>query len=108
MMAMTPTSIAPAPGQTVAEPAVSRPSLRTILVQVLAGIFLLSLFIPLIGTFRHWDFYSASNENRRLAELPARPTGFKDAQKYSDRWLSFYRDHFGFRNTLIHAVAVSR
>jgi hypothetical protein len=37
--------------------------------------------------------------------MPSVPRNFKDAGKYTDRWLSFYRDHFGLRNTLIHAVA---
>jgi alginate O-acetyltransferase complex protein AlgJ len=83
-------------------------SLRSILVRFLAVLFFASLFIPLIGAWLHWDFSTAANENRRLAEMPSIPKSFKDAQKYSDRWLNFFRDHFGLRNTLIHSVAVTR
>jgi len=107
-MAMTPTSIAIPHEQTTAVPAPARTSVRTILVKILALAFLGSLFVPLIGAWRHWDFAGASNENRRLAAIPLLPRTFKDAGRYTDRWLSFYRDHFGLRNTLIHAVAVSR
>jgi alginate O-acetyltransferase complex protein AlgJ len=102
-MASTPTTI-----DLSSETANSAFSARAVLVRVLALVFLLSLFIPLIGAWRHWDFASAANENRRLAEMPEIPRTFKDAGKYSDRLLSFFRDHFGLRNTLIHAVAGSR
>jgi hypothetical protein len=106
-MAMTPISIAmPQEHPGLAAPA--RTSVRTILVRVLALLFLGSLFIPLVGAWRHWDFAGASNENRRLAEVPVLPRTFKDAGRYTDRWLNFYRDHFGLRNTLIRAVALSR
>ena len=105
-MAMTPTSIALPQEKAGLSP--GRAAVRTIVVRLLAGLFLLSLFVPLIGAWRHWDFAGASNENRRLAEMPVLPRSFKDAGRYSDRWLSFYRDHFGLRNTLIHAVAVTR
>jgi alginate O-acetyltransferase complex protein AlgJ len=109
-MAMTPTIIALPHESTMGVPPLSpgRASMRGMLVRVLAGVFLVSLFVPLIGAWRHWDFASASNENRKLAEMPVLPRDLKDAGKYSDRWLSFYRDHFGLRNTLIHAVAVTR
>jgi alginate O-acetyltransferase complex protein AlgJ len=84
------------------------PPMRAALIKILAAIFLASLFIPLVGTWRNWDFAGAGNENRRLAEQPPLPQTFKDATRYADRWLGFYRDHFGLRNTLIRAVAETR
>jgi hypothetical protein len=81
---------------------------RLTLVRVLAALFLASLFLPLIGLFFHWDPVGGSNENRRLAERPSLPRSFNDLTRYSERWLSFYRDHFGLRNTLIRAVALTR
>ncbi|MGD0768017.1 MAG: hypothetical protein ABSB42_07460 [Tepidisphaeraceae bacterium] len=81
---------------------------RLTLVRVLAALFLASLFLPLIGLFFHWDPAGASNENRRLAEPPSFPRSFNDLTRYSERWLSFYRDHFGLRNTLIRGVALTR
>jgi hypothetical protein len=71
-------------------------------------VFVASLFVPLIGAWRNWDFSGASNENRRLAERPPLPDTIKDAGHYTDRWLGYYRDHFGLRNTLIRAVAETR
>ncbi|MGD0390444.1 MAG: hypothetical protein ABSC42_15985 [Tepidisphaeraceae bacterium] len=89
-------------------PAQRRPHWRLTLVRVLATLFLASLFLPLIGVFFHWDPAGGSNENRRLAERPSLPRSFNDLTRYSERWLSFYRDHFGLRNTLIRAVAITR
>jgi alginate O-acetyltransferase complex protein AlgJ len=102
-MGMTPATIAMPPAQSAIIP-----PMRTMLVRVLAAAFLVSLFVPLVGALRDWDFAGAANENRRLAERPPLPDTFKDAGHYADRWLGFYRDHFGFRNTLIQAVAETR
>ncbi|MGD0137897.1 MAG: hypothetical protein ABSD28_03410 [Tepidisphaeraceae bacterium] len=92
----------------ILSPAQHRAHWRLTLVRVLAGLFLASLFLPLIGACLHWDPAGKSNENRRLAEPPSLPNSFNAFSRYSDRWLSFFRDHFGFRNTLIRAVAVTR
>lgn len=72
-----------------------------------AAFFLLGIFIPLVGAFLHWDS-AESNENRRLASLPGLPRSLKDANNYADNFLAFYRDHFGLRNTLTRAVALTR
>lgn len=105
----TPSTIIPRPSQPAQSTAADRPfSLRNLIVRFLSMLFLASLFVPLIGAWRHWDFATASNENRRLAESPPVPGDFKDAAHFSDRWLGFYRDHFGLRNTLIRAVSETR
>lgn len=110
-MTTAPTTISrpPEQGMELHDVIVKRISWRGRLGRIFALGFLVSLFVPLVGTWRHWDpVGSASNENRKLAERPSLPGNFKDAGKYSDRWLSFYRDHFGLRNTLIRAVAETR
>jgi alginate O-acetyltransferase complex protein AlgJ len=84
------------------------PSPRNLLIRILAALFLLALFVPLVGTILHWDVGNASNEKRRLAEIPTLPKNSKALSQYSDDWLNFYRDHFGFRNALIHSVAEAR
>ncbi len=81
---------------------------RLTLVRVLAALFLGSLFLPLAGAWLHWDPAGSSNENRRLADRPGIPRTFPELTRYSENWLRFYRDHFGWRNTLIRAVAVTR
>jgi alginate O-acetyltransferase complex protein AlgJ len=81
---------------------------RLIMVRILAGIFLLSLVIPLLGTWFHWDPVDASNENRRLTAMPTPPHTYKEANHYTDQWLDYYRDHFGMRNALIRIAALGQ
>jgi hypothetical protein len=72
---------------------------------LLAILFIAFLILPLVGTWLHWD-PSQSRENRNLAKAPALPRNFGDLKTFSERFMVFYRDHFGFRNTLIRGVAV--
>jgi hypothetical protein len=92
----------------IPSPAQHRAHWRLALIRLLAALFLTSLFLPLVGAFFHWDPAGGSNENRRLAERPSLPRSFADLAVYPQRWLNFYRDHFGLRNTLIRYVAVCR
>jgi alginate O-acetyltransferase complex protein AlgJ len=43
-----------------------------------------------------------------LAPIPELPINFRDIVVYPNQWIDFYRDHFGFRNTLIRAAAIAR
>jgi alginate O-acetyltransferase complex protein AlgJ len=86
----------------------AHPVFRGISRRILAMLFIAALFIPAVGAWRNWDPSGESHENRRLATRPSLPRNFKDATLYSDRWLNFYRDHFGFRNSLIRGVALTR
>src|SRR4051812_2542692 len=70
----------------------------------MAGVFIIALFVPLIGTILGWD--TKSTENRPLAIFPAVPRKYSDATKFTDRGLVWFRDHFGFRNAMIHGVAL--
>ena len=99
-MAMTPATIAmPAARSAII------PSIRAMLVRVLAGVFVGSLFVPLIGASLHLDPVP-SFENRAMARLPGRPKTFKQLGRYSDLFLAYYRDHFGLRNTLIRGLSL--
>jgi hypothetical protein len=81
-------------------------SFRVMLGRALAVAFVAMLFIPLVGAWRHWG--GESTENRRLAQLPGFSLNYGDLALASDQFLDFYRDHFGFRNTLIRAAAIAR
>ncbi|MGD0768018.1 MAG: hypothetical protein ABSB42_07465 [Tepidisphaeraceae bacterium] len=70
-----------------------------------AILFVIALFIPLVGTAMHWDPVE-SHENRALAKAPGLPKSFQQATRYSDLMLGFYRDHFGFRNALIRGLTL--
>ena len=89
-------------------PAPAHSFFRGLLKRMLAFLFIAALLIPAVGAWRNWDPSGESHENRRLATRPSLPRNFKEATLYSDRWLNFYRDHFGFRNTLIRGVALTR
>ncbi len=84
------------------------PFFRDVVKRFLAMLFLAAFFVPGVGAWRRWHPAGKSHENRRLATRPTLPRNFKEAELYSDRWLNFYRDHFGFRNTLIRGVALTR
>jgi alginate O-acetyltransferase complex protein AlgJ len=74
------------------------------LVAVCFGAFLILVFV---GTWLQWD-PARSRENRNLAKLPALPRNYQEAKSYSSQVMVFYRDHFGFRNALIRAVALGK
>jgi alginate O-acetyltransferase complex protein AlgJ len=89
-------------GLGTAEPAHS--ASRYALKRILGMAFIAALFLPMVGTWMKWDLV-ASSENRALARFPGMPGNFRQARMFSDLFMDFYRDHFGFRNTLIRALA---
>jgi hypothetical protein len=72
-----------------------------------AAIFLAALFLPMIGAGLKWDPVTSS-ENRAMAKFPGMPKNFRQVRMFSDLFMGFYRDHFGFRNTLIRGLALGR
>jgi hypothetical protein len=74
---------------------------------LIALFFVAALFIPLVGTCFHWDPVPSS-ENRAMARLPGQPRDFKQFSRFSELFLGYYRDHFGFRNTLIRSLSLAK
>jgi hypothetical protein len=72
-----------------------------------AAIFIIALFLPMVGAGLKWD-PAASSENRALAKLPPIPKNYSQVKMYAELFMGFYRDHFGFRNTLIRGLALGR
>ena len=68
---------------------------------VLITVFFTLLWLPTLDTFLHVDRTPAYNENRLLARFPqsALPGGLK---KYIAGLETYFNDHFGFRNRLLH------
>ncbi len=62
-------------------------------------LFALLIGAPFLGTFFGWDFYPPEDENRRMAERP----NFQSLPlaAWPEKTEAYYKDHFGFRNTLI-------
>jgi hypothetical protein len=75
--------------------------------RTLAAAFILFLFLVFLGTFLHWD-PAVSRENRNLARAPGVPRNFQDLKSFASQAMVFFRDHFGFRNALIRAVALGK
>jgi alginate O-acetyltransferase complex protein AlgJ len=74
---------------------------------LLAALFVAALFLPLVGACLDWDPVQSS-ENRAMAKFPGMPRSFQQFKMFSDLFMGFYRDHFGFRNTLIRGLALGR
>ena len=79
--------------------------MRVIARRLIAAAFVGFIFLLLVGTWLHWDPVE-SRENRNLAKLPRWPRDFAEAKAYSDQLLTYFRDHFAFRNTMIRGVAI--
>jgi alginate O-acetyltransferase complex protein AlgJ len=71
---------------------------------VIIFLFLAGLFTPLAGTFVGLDPWRAFNEKRQLAAFPPWPTSYSQIPSYLPNVFSYYRDHFGFRDSMIHAM----
>jgi hypothetical protein len=74
---------------------------------MLIFLFLAGLGMPLLGTFLSLEPLQSFNEKRRLAAFPNWPRNYSQAATYLPGVLSFYRDHFGFRRSLIHGLALA-
>src|SRR5580704_6432935 len=92
--------------ESTASARVLRPSgIRVIARRLVAAAFVVFIFLVLTGTWLHWDPVQ-SRENRNLAKLPEWPRNFAQTKAFSDQLLTYFRDHFAFRNTLIRGVAI--
>jgi alginate O-acetyltransferase complex protein AlgJ len=70
----------------------------------MAILFLAAIAAPAIGTWMQWDPWHRLNEKRQLAAFPQWPQNVPQAESFLPGFLSYFRDHFGFRDTLIHEL----
>jgi alginate O-acetyltransferase complex protein AlgJ len=68
---------------------------------VLIALFFALLWLPMLDTLLHVDKTPTYNENRLLARFP-QFTGLAGLKKYIAGLETYFNDHFGFRNRLIH------
>jgi hypothetical protein len=59
------------------------------------------------GTCFRWDPWYGFSEKRELAAFPDTPRNYSQALSFLPGVLSFYRDNFGFRRSLIHGLALT-
>jgi hypothetical protein len=71
--------------------------------RVLSGLFLLAICGPLLRQLSHEEVAPerARAEFRKLAELPAWPSGTTALGEYAADFDAWYSDHFGFRGQLL-------
>jgi hypothetical protein len=75
---------------------------------LLVAVFVVALWLPLVGTVLRWGVLTPEQENRALAPFPSRPSSLRDLASLSGRFDDYLRDNFGFRGTLIRSQAFVR
>jgi alginate O-acetyltransferase complex protein AlgJ len=80
-------------------------STRRLYQRVTASFLLAVIAMPLLGTWFRWDPWYGFNEKRELAAFPDWPRNYSQASSFLPDVLTFYRDNFGFRRSLIHGLA---
>ena len=68
---------------------------------VLIGLFMLLLWLPMLDTFFHLDWAPVPTENRSLAVFPKNPIGWRGLQPYVAGLEVYFNDHFGCRKCLL-------
>ena len=63
--------------------------------------FLVVIFVPLVGTFMDSQRAVSTSENRQLAVLPVLSFDFRSLIDFPAEFESYFNDHFGFRDRLI-------
>src|SRR5271154_2566924 len=69
---------------------------------LLVAAFMALLWLPTLDTFFHFDHTPAFNEKRLPAQFPQFKSDLGGLKKYISGLESYFNDHFGFRNQLIH------
>jgi hypothetical protein len=70
---------------------------------LLITIFLITLWLPLADSYFHCDPTPPAKENRNLTPAPQWKWTKKALQKFPLAWEAYYKDHFGWRNSLLQA-----
>jgi alginate O-acetyltransferase complex protein AlgJ len=69
---------------------------------VLAGLFMVLLWLPTLDAFFHLDHTREINEKRLPASWPQYTPGWRGLKQYEAGLEAYFNDHFGFRKQLIH------
>ncbi len=87
-------------------PAPAGPSrARTLANVVLIALFVAAAWLPLAGLVLGLGT-APTGENRRMAALPTFRLHHEDLDKFPGKFEDFYRDHFGFRGTLLRWLSL--
>jgi hypothetical protein len=75
--------------------------IQNIMNNTLILVFIICICIPIFGSILGWDVSDALGEKRTLTQCPV--LGIDPIKTIPDKFESFYKDHFGFRNGLIRS-----
>jgi hypothetical protein len=75
---------------------------------VLTGIFIVALCLPALGMVFHLGVMTPEQENRRLTPFPALSRKPADLLAFPAKFGDYFKDHFGFRQTLIRWQAIAQ
>ncbi len=70
---------------------------------VIAALFMVSLFVPMLAQFFDFDPVEEFNENRVKYHLPELTLNLSAIEGYPAGFERYYEDNFGFRNSLVRA-----
>ncbi|MBX7157703.1 MAG: hypothetical protein K1X66_04875 [Verrucomicrobiae bacterium] len=68
---------------------------------LLISTFFITLWLPLADNYFHWDPTLSAKENRNLTPPPEWKWKKKALQKFPLAWEAYYKDYFGWRNSLL-------
>lgn len=75
---------------------------------LLVAVFVVALWLPLVGAGLRWGVLTPEQESRRLAPFPPLPSGLRELRSLPGAFAAYLKDNFGFRGTLIRSQAVVR
>lgn len=68
-------------------------------------VFMLAIYVPLIGTFVQEDKTLSYTEKRKLSQAPGIPVNFEMLEEYPQEFEKYYNDQFGLREVLLNAFS---
>ncbi|MDT5060996.1 MAG: alginate O-acetyltransferase complex protein AlgJ [Acidobacteriota bacterium] len=71
-------------------------------------LFMVVLWLPILGMCFHWGVMTSAQENRRLAVFPSLSTDPRVLAAFPANFKIYFQDNFGFRDTLIRWQALAR
>lgn len=72
------------------------------------AVFVVALWLPLVGAGLRWGVLTPEQESRRLAPFPSPPSSLRELRSLPGAFAAYLQDNFGFRGTLIRSQAFVR
>lgn len=70
---------------------------------LLSALFALFILLPGIGFFANWDYKGQLDDGRKLSAPPSASISDQGLTKWTENYVSYFGDRFGFRRWLIYS-----